>query len=312
MQRRALQAVIPICLVSILCLEGTGCTWTPRVKTEIYQGPQVTVSLVTVPDDTYQASHPVNLEPEILARILKGVHVQRRVGMLQKLIGGNSEPQRVFSDEQVEILTPHLRKAFSLVTPEEQVTVWIQNQGAGGLKATQGTMWVGGNELYLTLAYTPQAAQGEPKRARAALGSDPTGIYKRTTLFIPEEATRTRDSQSGFHGTSGPDRLVIDYRYLAKLPPQQEAKPQAPITKQADQGIEQNGPIGRMGSATKEGKIEKVPGPLKSERSGISKGPITQGSKETQNVMEELRALKKELAEQKVEIERLKERTGRH
>ena len=110
----------------------TGCIWTPTIETKIVDGPQGSVSLVTVSDETFTPNHPAVLDPKVVARILRGIQVKHRIGVLQIPFGGAKGPERVFSDEQIEYLTPHIIHAFSKVTQEEQVIFRVRDHHSFG------------------------------------------------------------------------------------------------------------------------------------------------------------------------------------
>ena len=64
--------------LALLCLVGTACGTTAPTGKIIFDDPRGTVSLQTISDRSIQASHPINLEPALLAQLLKGIEIQEQ------------------------------------------------------------------------------------------------------------------------------------------------------------------------------------------------------------------------------------------
>ena len=81
-------------LLALLCLAGTACGITTSTGKIIFDDPRGTVSLQTISDRSIQANHPINLEPALLAQLLKGIEIQdedlghNRVMAFRVLIAG--------------------------------------------------------------------------------------------------------------------------------------------------------------------------------------------------------------------------------
>src|SRR6267378_4641059 len=86
-------------LLALLCVAGTACGTTAQSNKVLFEDPPGTVSLQTISDQSIQASHPINLEPALIARVLSGMHVQQYQRLLQDLIAGE-KIRPVFSAEE--------------------------------------------------------------------------------------------------------------------------------------------------------------------------------------------------------------------
>ena len=76
------------CLLALFCVIGTACSTTAPTGKILFDDPRGTVSLQTTSDPSIQATQPVNLEPALLAQVLKGIEVQYKEHGLQSLISG--------------------------------------------------------------------------------------------------------------------------------------------------------------------------------------------------------------------------------
>ena len=62
-------------LLALLCLAGTACSTTAPTGKVLFEDPRGSVSLQTISDPSIQASHPINLEPALLAQLLTGIEI---------------------------------------------------------------------------------------------------------------------------------------------------------------------------------------------------------------------------------------------
>jgi hypothetical protein len=61
-----------VLLLALLCLTGTACSTTAPTGKVLFDDPRGTVALQVISDPSIQASHPINLEPSLLAQLLTG------------------------------------------------------------------------------------------------------------------------------------------------------------------------------------------------------------------------------------------------
>ena len=227
-------------LLTLVCLIGTACTTNSPTRKVLSEDPRGTVALQTMTDQSIQASHPINLEPALIARVLSGMQVQERQRGLQEMLAGAASSVPVFSAEEVQFLAPRIAKALTAAGTEEAVAFLVTSprQGTGRLEhsvteTTAGSLYAYGRSLYVTLSqyrYTP----GQPNANDSAHRRlpHPSGLSSRTLLFTPSAAQRS-DSFHPPAGGSSTDRfLAIDYQLL------QHASPLAPTIEQATPQVE--------------------------------------------------------------------------
>lgn len=276
-----------------------GCSWTPRVETSIYAGPQVSVSLITVSEESFEADHPVTLQVDTLAHILRGLQIRQRNRFLQKIFSGEATSQRVFTEEQIDLLTPPLQNAFSQVTPEEHITFHTQGNHKAGIRSTKGTMYVQGDDLYVFLTFLGQGSHTTTKAAGKGALTDQEGRGKPHVLFSPKEALRTEKQSHWLQGLGKKNYVVVNVPLLASLHRQHPAHTRS-TEGEKSQSI-----------STSDPKFENTMSKGTGEATRIISTPPpsaqTPENTDTQTLIEEIKTLRKELAEQKKAIEQLKQ-----
>ena len=191
--------------------------------------PRGTVSLQTIPDRSIQATHPINLEPALLARILNGIHVQDKGDRLfQRLVAGPSSPVSAFSDEQIQFLAPLLAEGLRTASPVEEVVFEVRTLHEGSLlesswtETTSGSLYAFGRQLSVTLSEYRESPVKTNINIRninyQSVGMDYSGLKNRALLFYPSEAQRS-DGLDPPEGGKSTDRfLAIDYELLQHPP----------------------------------------------------------------------------------------------
>ena len=213
--------------LALLCLVGTACSTTDQNTKILFEDPRGTVSLQTMSDRSIQATHPINLEPNLLAKILRGVEIQDQEHGLQKYLAGRSAPVPVFSDDQIRFLAPLLAEGLRTATPDQRIEYRAQTTHEGSMfessttETTAGSLYAYGRSLYVTLSqyrYAPNQANLNSLDYRSR-PPDYSGLQNRTLLFTPSDAQRS-DSFDPPEGGKPTDRfLAIDYQMLQHTPP---------------------------------------------------------------------------------------------
>jgi hypothetical protein len=109
---------------------------------------------------------------------------------------GGSKPMRIFSDEDVEFLSPLLTQGLAKAKPEQLVGFHISSSAGSGSEPTTGSLYVQKESIYLTLKK----------------GTEPIG-------FMPESAARTEPAPAyASNGEPGAMTMIIDYHAMAKAP----------------------------------------------------------------------------------------------
>ncbi|MDT3776757.1 hypothetical protein PJI16_04185 [Nitrospira sp. MA-1] len=200
----------------VACTFLLGCAGS-GIRTPLHQNETSRVYLEWVPQDSFRASHPATLSPTVIHGALRGLRVQKLQAAFDKHFRGQQEPNRIFSDEDVELLTPHILSAFSQATPEEEIVFQRIYPWEYGSRMTAGILSLREDLLFLTITHFTQKHEGinfvyvDDRQA-----PDPTGLGGRTVLFEPEETLRPDKSPQK---VGHPDEvtLAINYPLLETL-----------------------------------------------------------------------------------------------
>ena len=207
---------VAACTVLLACT-GSG------VRTPLHQDETSRVYLEWVPQESFRASHPATLPPTVIRGALQGLRVQKPKTDLGELLTGQQEPRRVFSDEDAQLLIPHILSALSQATPEEHVVFQRIYPWEYGSRMTAGTLSLHEDLLFLTITHYTQNQGGlnfgyvDDRQA-----PNPTGLADQTVLFVPEEALRP-DKAPQEPGHPHEVTLPINYQLLETM---QEAREQ--------------------------------------------------------------------------------------
>lgn len=283
--------LILICLMS-------NCSWTPRVETSIYEGPQGSISLITVSEESFEANHPVTLQTDTIAHILRGLQIREGNRLLQKIFSGEAHHQQVFTEEQIEILTPPLQKAFSQVTPEEHITIQTPDNREIGIHSLKGTMYVQGDDLYVTLKFGTHSSHDSTKSTVKGVRPNREGRGMPVVAFSPQEALRKDKPSHWFLGGEKKNHLVINVPLLASLHRQH---PTTAVEPQREKSVS----VPTSSKKTEQTKPKDTDSPGTSSQTQTSSQ--TSETSDTQRLLEEIKSLRKELADQKEAIEQLKQ-----
>ena len=212
-------------LVALLCVASTACGTTAQSDKVLFEDPRGTVSLQTISDQSIQASHPITLEPALIARVLSGMQVQQYLQFYQQTMTGEAIIP-VFSPEDVQFLAPQIAKALTTAATGEAVAFQITSPrpGTGSLvymETTAGSLYAYDQSLYVTLSqyrYDPMLTNMHYAAYRPRQ-LDPSGLRNRILLFAPSAALRS-DNVHRPEGGPFTDRfLAIDYRLLQQASP---------------------------------------------------------------------------------------------
>ncbi|MDZ4853953.1 MAG: hypothetical protein SGJ26_03670 [Nitrospirota bacterium] len=108
-------------VLALLCLVGAACSTTDKNITILFDDPRGTVSLQAMPDQSVHATHPITLDPTLIAQILRGIAVHDQERGLQKILGGMAAPTPAFSDDQIQFLAPLLAEGLRTATPDQRI-----------------------------------------------------------------------------------------------------------------------------------------------------------------------------------------------
>jgi len=213
-------------LLALLCLVGTACSTTGKI---LFDDPRGTVSLQTMSDQSIQATHPITLDPALLAEILRGIEIQDQERGLQKLIIGVSSPVPVFSDDQISFLAPLLAEGLRTATADQLVEYRVNATHKGfafessTTETTAGSLYAYGRQMFVILSqyrYSPtRTNMNLNDMAYRSRRPDSSGLLNRILLFNPSDAERS-DSFDPPEGGKSTDRfIIVDYQLLQQASP---------------------------------------------------------------------------------------------
>ncbi len=232
--------------LALLCLVSTACSTTTQSNRILVEDSRGTLSLQPMADQSIQASHPINLEPALIARVLSGMQIQERQRILQELLAGSSSVS-VFSPDEVQFLAPRIATALMSATTGEAVAFQITSPrpNTGRLEhaiteTTTGSLYAYGLSLYVTLShyrYAPARTNTDGLAHRRL--PDASNLSNHTLSFTPRLAQRSDNFHRPTGATSADQFLVINYQLLqqtAPTPPTATSSEQpAPQAEQATQ-----------------------------------------------------------------------------
>jgi len=218
-------------LLALLCVVGTACGTTAPTGKIILDDPRGTVSLGTISDRSIQASHPINLDPTLLAQLLRGIEISdqdlghNQVGGIQSMLVGPYASVPVFSDAQIQFLAPLLAEGLRTAAPDQLVEYRVQDTRQGGnalqsptTETTAGSLYAYGRQLCVTLSQYRYNQMRVNMSTRDSFGREATVDYSnlrdRALLFTPKAAQRTDSFDPPTREKSTDRFLAVDYELL--------------------------------------------------------------------------------------------------
>lgn len=199
-------------LIILLCLFLVACSATSPL-TSVGEGPLGTVALERLvnrgttakygsPQSAFQASHPATVSAPPVSRLLSGLSI---AGVDRPGDTPRQERYPLFSQEEIEFLTPLIVRAFSQAQPDQRVRLTLQDDGL----ITQGMLYLHKTTLRVSLSHY-RASKGQHEIRPAAL----------TLSFTPSEAIVRDDvPQSWMIIEPEHPRVAVSLDALNQLPP---------------------------------------------------------------------------------------------
>jgi len=270
-----------------------GCSWTPQVETVLFDGSSGFVSLRTLPEGTFQASHPIDLPEATFARTLRGISTKKKFRLLQNLLAGGSKERHVFSMNQVNFLAPQFASALSKATPEELVYFRSHITSKGDSPFIEGTLLVQGHSLLFSWSDQRTRTQELPKQGRPPIlsAADPADLQSSMIFFSPKEAQRDVALPAGTVSTIFHQHVIaVDFQRLARLPVQ------------APEFSEKAGEH----EAKSSGKLDQSVKPPETDVFSTMQPRENNQNDAMQELQQQMKDLKKEMKKQQKEIQQLK------
>ena len=293
-------------LLALLCLVGTACGTTAPTGKILFDDPRGTVSLQTISDRSIQASHPINLDPALLAQVLQGIEVQDQEHGLQKFLAGSLSSVPVFSDDQIRFLAPLLAEGLRTAAPDQSIEYRVQATHKGSVfessttETTAGSLYAYGRQLYVTLSqyrYNPMRTNltTAGDMAYRSRPPDSSGLLNRILLFTPSAAQRSDSFDPPAGGKSTDRFLAIDYQLL------QHASPTVVTTEPTAPQKERPSPIRGSPAGTSASEASSQTTEALAQREAeihTLKDQVNKNASEVETLRKELQSVQKQLDSQ--------------
>jgi len=188
------------------------------------------VSLQTISNPLIQASHPIKLEPALLAQLLAGLEIHEAgIGPHRRVVtgfAGQPATYPLFSEDQIQFLAPLLADGLRTATPNQSIEYRVVTTHEGSnrfqsptTETTTGSLYADGRQLYVILfQYRYDEMRTNLDMADLSYRSqeplDYSGLRYRTLQFTPKAALRA-DSPNPPTMKKSTDRFVaVDYQLL--------------------------------------------------------------------------------------------------
>lgn len=207
-------------VVTATLLVLPGCFSSPYLTGIVHKSDDGAVYLEEVLDLAFEASHPASIEPETLGKVLGGVYISEVADSLAQSGTTGTVARYAFSEADVRFLAPLLSHALNVAGRGDQVVFRLIYQTRAGPLATEGTLYVHGSSLYLTLThyhYKPRRPGVLDQRWRLPYSS---ALTRRRVLFTPLDLGHpTKEQPPGAPDQPTLTTLAIDYHGVEERTP---------------------------------------------------------------------------------------------
>jgi len=235
-------------LLALLCLAGAACSTTAPTGKILFEDPRGTVSLQTMSDRSIRATHPINLEPALLAQLLTGLKIHDERLAPRRNVAGLAwqlSPTPVFTEDQIKFLAPLLAEGLRMAAPDEAIAYRVQTTYEGSTlqfsttESTAGSLYAHGRQLFVILSQY----RYNPMRTNLVKGDiayrsqepfDYSGLRYFALRFTPKAALKA-DAQNPPTMEKSTDRfVVVDYQLLDQANRAAEARSTEALAKEVE------------------------------------------------------------------------------
>ena len=166
---------------------------------------------------SFETNHPISLDPDLVRKMLAGVHVQERKTMVESTLTEDPKFVPVFMLSEVDFLAPLLTDALGRATAGEQVSFRISSSVSGKRLETAGTVYATETNINFSLTQYGLLPQQPGTLSRPSRSFDRAKRWSLT--FTPEMAlvNQTVETEVSADG-SRPNTLVISLELLQRYP----------------------------------------------------------------------------------------------
>jgi hypothetical protein len=200
-------------LVAVLVLVGLGCARIPYTTTVVHEDQRVAVMLqreITPAGYT----HPVQIAPQQVAAILRSFSLREQQRLPLRWFAEEAPPNKLFREDELQVLAPQLADALQKVGPEERVYFEVFAPGLNPTYRRDVTGgWVAVHDRFFHLTMDYFHAQ-QPVRK-----SDPYD-YNYPTPWTPPKSYLLYFEPGRFYLTDPKtDTRAVDFREFLKTTP---------------------------------------------------------------------------------------------
>lgn len=210
---RVTQRLAMIVLAGSLLLYA-GCARLPYAVVPVYQDSRVSIT-IQQEIDSVRYSHPITLSADELAAIFRAFSIREKVSIPLRWFSEEKTPDRLFRDDEIRTLVPHLQVALSRVQPDQRVAFELHAPGKNpsvDREVTSGWMAARGPFLFLHIDFFHSLL---PSHATSVYEADryatPPPLPNSYVLFFEPSRFWSKDPVT--------DRRGVEYRdFLKTLP----------------------------------------------------------------------------------------------
>jgi len=215
-------------LIALGGIGTVGCTSKAPVKiTATLEEGRDVVRLEQAPNGG-PYSHPVQLTPNEIKTLLRGVRTWERRNVIHELLLGEADKTRAFRDDEIATLAPVLSKALAQAKPTDRVFFHLSRPTeSGDEETTTGWVYIQGPILHLVLSevhdiHGPQPDIGKYDRQMPNI-PEVAGPFNVT--FEPEEYLVKVTSAGPWFSPEQQEDLQIEFRKALPVSPPQVKEP---------------------------------------------------------------------------------------
>lgn len=141
--------------LSLSALVLGGCARLPYTTAVVHEDQRVAVMLQQEVTPV-KYSHPVEIAPQHIAAILRGFSLREEQRLPLRWFAEETPPNKIFREDELEVLAPQLTEGLQKVGPEERVYFQVFAPGFNpqyGRDVTGGWIAVRGQYLHVTIDY---------------------------------------------------------------------------------------------------------------------------------------------------------------
>jgi len=207
---------LTVVLLATAGMIASGCARQAPVQTAaVLEGGRDVVRTERSPAGASLNSHPVNLTPQEISALLRGVRAWERRNVIHELLMGEADRKRAFREDEISVLAPALSRALAQATRTDRVYFHLSHPTeTGDEETTTGWAYVREPLLYLVLTevHDKHGPQPDISKYDRQLPNIPEVPGPFNVTFEPEEYLARVVSASPWFSPEQQEQLEIRFR----------------------------------------------------------------------------------------------------